>query len=228
MFDTRKGWWLSMSPTMKPIARRGVSLADSAYERIADALLRGTIEPGERLVMDQLAEQLDISRTPVRDALLRLEREGLIEPSGRRGYVVREVSAVDTEHLYEGRESVEGYAARRVAEIGGAAIDHVRAAVKAAADTDTSDPRAVYEANLRIHRSFVEATGNPVLIDLFDAIWQRARGIVTFHDFLAHDRQAAPIDKAHEPLVRALRKSPDAAFAAMRDHIRAGKNVHMN
>lgn len=217
-----------MPSTMKPIARRSTTLADSAYERIADALLAGTIEPGARLVMDQLAEQLDISRTPVRDALLRLEREGLIEPTGRRGYVVREIAAVDTVHLYEARESVEGFAARRVAELGGEAVEHVAAVVKSVAGTDMDDARAVYRANLEVHRAFVEATGNPILLDLFDEIWQRARGFATFHDYLARDRSVTPVDRAHAPLVRALRKGPDASFEAMRAHIRAGKNVHLH
>jgi DNA-binding GntR family transcriptional regulator len=211
---------------MKPIERQVNTLAESAYMRISEALLAGTIEPGARLVMDQLADQLGISRTPVRDALLRLEREGLIEPSGRRGYIVREIAPDDSQYLYEAREAVECFAARRAAELGGDAIAHIKQAVASVADTDMTDGRAIYQANLTVHRSFVEVLDNPVMLDLFDDVWQGARGLAMFGDFLAHDRSAMPIDKAHEPLVRALRKGPDVAYDAMKEHIRAGLQVH--
>lgn len=211
---------------MKPIARRSSTLAETAYERIADALLTGTIEPGTRLVMDQLAEQLDISRTPVRDALLRLEQEGLIAPTGRRGYVVREISPLDIDRLYESREAVEGFAARRVAEIGEPAIAQVRRVVEGFAGVVMTDGREAYQANLEVHRAFVVATDNPILVDLFDEIWQRARGFAAFHDYLAHEQDSEPIAVAHAPLVVALESGADPAFSAMRDHIRAGRNVH--
>jgi DNA-binding GntR family transcriptional regulator len=213
-------------PTIKPIERHVETLADIAYQRISDALLAGSIEPGSRLVMDQLALQLDISRTPVRDALFRLEREGLIEPSGRRGYIVRPVEPRLFEHTYEAREAIECLAARRAAEIGKEAIAYVKAVVESTASTDMSNVRDVYEANLRIHRSFVEVTDNPVLLELFDQVWQGARGLALFADFLAHDRTPARIDRMHEPLVKALRKSPQAAFDSMQNHIRAGLGVH--
>lgn len=213
-------------PRMKPIDRHGATLADSAYQRISEALLAGTIEPGSRLVMDQLAEQLDISRTPVRDALLRLEREGKIEPSGRRGYVVREIQQDDSLHLYQAREAVECYSARVAGGMGDDAVDYIEKAVRAVAGTDLDDVRAVYQANLTVHRAFVEVLDNPVMLDLFDEIWQGARGQAMFADYLAHARNKVSIEKAHLPLVAALRKGPEAAYEAMVAHIRAGLIVH--
>ena len=215
-----------MPTAMKPIGRTGETLADIAYQRISEALLSGEIEPGSRLVMDALAEQLDISRTPVRDALLRLQREGLVAATGRRGFVVSQVSERDVVHIYEAREAVEGFASRRVAEIGESAIARVEAMVRAKADIDMSDARAVYDANMEIHRTIVEAAGNPALLDLFDSIWQRARGLATFADYLAHDTARESITESHLPLVEALRQGSDAAFNAMRSHIRDGLEVH--
>lgn len=214
-----------MSIVLRPIQREVESLADVAYRRISEAMLTGQIPPGHRLVMDQLADQLGISRTPVRDALLRLQRENLVEPTGRRGYVVRAVAVDDAVHLYEAREAIEGFAARRVAEIGKPAIEHVRRAIVAAKGTDT-DARRSFDANMSIHRAVVEATGNPALLELFDDIWLRARGLAVFADFLAHDTEHVPVDKAHGPLLVAFRKGSDAGFVAMRDHIRAGLRVH--
>jgi DNA-binding GntR family transcriptional regulator len=214
-----------MSVVLRPIQREVESLADVAYRRLSEALLTGQIPPGQRLVMDQLADQLDISRTPVRDALLRLERENLIEPTGKRGYVVRKMTVDDAFHLYETRVAIEGFAARRVAEIGKPAIAHVRRAIVASKGTDT-DARRAFDANMSIHRAVVEATGNPSLLELFDDIWHRSVGLALFADFLSHDLEQLPVDKRHAPLLVAFGQGSDASFGAMRDHIRAGLRVH--
>lgn len=212
--------------SLRPIRREGSSLADVAYRRISEALLTGQIPPGERLVMDQLADQLQISRTPVRDALLRLERENLIEPTGRRGYVVRVMTFDDAVHLYEARAAIEGFAARRVAELGAPAIEHVRRAIVAAKGRNAT-ARGAFEANMTIHRAVVEATGNPALLELFDDIWQRALGLALFADFFHSDRQRLPADQAHQPLLDAFGEGADASFGAMREHIHAGLRVHV-
>lgn len=216
-----------MPKAMEPIGPPGPTLADVAYQRIADALLAGKIAPGARMVMDQLADELGISRTPVRDALFRLEREGMIESTGKRGYVVRDVDAVDISQFYEVRVAVEGFAARRVAEIGETAIGSVRSAIEESAGVDVSDLRAVYDANLRIHRKVVEVVGNPALVELFDQVWQRARGLATFADYFEHERFKVSVQSAHLPLIDAFRAGPDQAFTAMREHINAGHQIHL-
>lgn len=216
-----------MSSTLRPIDRAVDTLADIAYKRLSEALLTGKIPPGTRLVMDQLASELGISRTPVRDALLRLERENLVEPTGKRGYIVRSVAAGDVRYVYEAREAIEGFAARRVAEIGTSAIDHVRAAIEAVEGTDM-DPLGAFEANVAVHRSIVEATGNPTLLEHFDGLWMRARSLAMFADFLDRDTRHEPVRAAHEPLLRAFATDPDASFLAMRAHISAGLQVHLS
>lgn len=216
-----------MSSSLRPIDREVDTLADIAYKRLSEALLTGQIPPGERLVMDQLAGELGISRTPVRDALLRLERENLVAPSGKRGYVVRAVPVDDVRHIYETREAIEGFAARRVAELGAPAIAHVRAAIRAVKGTDV-DARSAFEANVTVHRAIVEATGNPVLVEHFDDIWLRARALAAFADFFNRDTKHVPVHKAHEPLLKAFASDPASSFEAMRVHIREGLQVHLD
>ncbi|TAM12182.1 MAG: GntR family transcriptional regulator [Nevskiaceae bacterium] len=210
---------------MKPIKQRRLTLADTAYSRISEVLLGGGVAPGSRLVMDELAAQLDISRTPVRDALLRLEREGLIEAANRRGYVVREVARADSAQLYQAREAVECCAAAAAAGLGKKAYDHISAVIEGTADTDLTNVRANYEANLRIHRAFVEVLGNPMMLDLFDRVWRGAKGMSMFAHYAANENRRLPIPQRHRPLVQALRDGPDAAFEAMQKHIRAGLRV---
>ncbi len=87
----------------------------AATELIRQAILDGRLEPGSRLKEEELARELGISRTPVREALLMLQAEGLIETTPNRGAVVRTHDADDLIDLYQLRALLEGYAARQAA-----------------------------------------------------------------------------------------------------------------
>ena len=89
--------------SLAPVARPRSALTIEVYDNLLNALMDGRLAPGDRLVMDRLAEDLGVSRSPVRDALLRLHREGVVEPAGRRGYVVREASGSDIHSFYAAR-----------------------------------------------------------------------------------------------------------------------------
>ena len=89
--------------------------ADAAYQALRQGILRGDLAPGERLRSDALANDLRVSRTPVREALRKLEAEGLVERSGS-GLIVREFSEKDLTELFYVREALEGMAARLAAE----------------------------------------------------------------------------------------------------------------
>jgi DNA-binding GntR family transcriptional regulator len=96
-------------------ARGAESSSDEAYESIRRAILEGTLRPGERIVEQRLAKLLNVSRTPVREALLKLERENLVARAGR-GMAVRSFSAEEVHDIYDLRAHIESYAARRAAE----------------------------------------------------------------------------------------------------------------
>jgi DNA-binding GntR family transcriptional regulator len=198
------------------------SLADGAYRRISEALLSGALKPGARLVMDTLAAQLEISRTPVRDALRRLEREGLIEPTGRRGYIVRPLNADEIHNLYEVRTAVEVYAAQRVAELGGTAVSHVADAVRRAEAMDLKQPAEAFAANRLVHRAVVEATGNELLVGLFDGIWTRAMALLVYSSYFQLKPDHHTIRELHQPLLDAFEVSPQQAAEVMRRHINEG------
>jgi DNA-binding GntR family transcriptional regulator len=211
-----------MEGALDRIDRVRVGLADEVYERIVDALLQGRIAPGDRLIQDKLAAELDVSRTPVRDALLRLREEGVIEPSGRRGFVVRDVSPAEVHAIYQAREAIEGYAAAIVAEAGEPAMSHVRSELRAATRRQIKTARASYEANRRIHRAVVEATGNEHLLSFFDAIWGRAMAGLIYHDFYSAEPYTGFVEEHVELVATIARSSGPAALAAMVEHIRLG------
>ncbi|MHA6797055.1 GntR family transcriptional regulator [Pseudonocardia bannensis] len=205
---------------LRPIS--GETLADAAYRRISEAMLTGGLEPGARLVMDTLAAQLEISRTPVRDALHRLEREGLIEPAGRRGFVVRRLGPAEIHHLYEIRMAVEVFAAGRVAELGSEAVSHVADAIRKAEVMGLSEPAEAFAANRLVHRAVVEATGNPLLVDLFDGIWTRATALQVYSGYFQRELVHRPIRELHQPMLEALAAGPERAVEVMRHHIQEG------
>jgi DNA-binding GntR family transcriptional regulator len=212
---------------LEPIGAGRRSLADEAYQRITAAMLSGAIAPGARLVMDALAEELEISRTPVRDALRRLEQEGLVAPAGRRGFVVREIDAEEIRQTYEAREAIEGYAARLAARRGELAAAEVREAIARADQYEIDTPLGSYLANRAVHRAVVAASGNRILLDLFDDLWGRGRAHQLYAGCFGGDDSHAALRRKHQPIVRALKAADgDAAEAAMTAHLRDGLALH--
>lgn len=208
---------------LQPLHQPKNRLADSAHAAIMAALREGSLKPGDRLVMDRIAAELGISRTPVRDALQRLEREGVIVASPPRGYEVRTVTAGEIRDIYQAREAVEGYAARVVTGLGPPALAEVDRAVDAAAAIDASTVHGAFAANITIHRGIVEAVGNPYLVDLFDDVWGKVAAVLSFAELYLQEPEHPDIRADHAKLVRALR-SGDAAKAerAAINHIRDG------
>jgi DNA-binding GntR family transcriptional regulator len=211
---------------LQPIGRGGTPVADEAYRRISEAMLAGDLPPGSRLVMDVLAERLEISRTPVRDALRRLEREGLVEPTGRKGYTVRAIADADLEHLYESRIAVEAFSARRVAELGEPAIRIVEQAIEDAVKGGAHSAAETYHQNRMIHRSVVEASANPILVEMFDSVWDRAKALQIFEQFHKLADDAGRLLAEHYELTDAMRVGPDHAYEVMHQHITFGYKAH--
>jgi DNA-binding GntR family transcriptional regulator len=104
-----------MQPKSLQPLRRGLSLRERIHDRLRAAIISGELAPGTPVIEAELATRLGASRTPVREALRRLEAEGLLEPRGLRGSVVRELKSDQVECIFEIREALESLAARRAA-----------------------------------------------------------------------------------------------------------------
>ena len=138
-------------PVLTPINRSASTLATEVYETLLSALMEGRIQPGDRLVMDRLAEDLDVSRTPIRDALQRLHRDGVVEPAGRKGYLVREPSARDTHDFYVARMAVEGFAASQLVQHEPPPLDTLRALLTQLAERPQSSTWESFDEIGRAH-----------------------------------------------------------------------------
>ena len=204
---------------IEPDRRR---LADEVYRQVLDAVLAGTLQPGERIVQERVADEINVSRTPVREALLHLERDGILVRAGASGFTVREISEREVRDIYQAREAIEGHAARIVAERRDpAALDRIRRTIETEESLRSGGVEAYFHANRRIHRCIVEESGNEYLLQSFDGIWNRGSSFWMFAAIENADPGASLHE--HERLLVAMRDDPPAAAAeAMIAHIRDG------
>jgi DNA-binding GntR family transcriptional regulator len=210
------------------LERSTVRLADFVYRQIFDAVVSGRVPPGERLVQEVLADEMDVSRTPVREALLRLEAEGILEASERGGFMVRSLDLAEVRATYELRAAVEGYAARLVAEQGDPdAIELIRSTIAQAADGAASAEEG-YDLNRRVHRSIVEATGNAMFLETVDSIWGRGQAFRMFAKMHAADLHFLHADPSHDDVLAAIERGDGrAAQEAMTAHILSGLDLQL-
>lgn len=211
-----------------PLERNTVRLADFVYRQVFDAIIAGRMPPGERVVQELIAAEMAVSRTPVREALLRLEAEGILESSDRGGFVVRSLDADEARTLYELRAAVEGYAARMVAERGdSAAIEIIRRAVSVTEAGATSVEDG-YELNRKVHRSIVVATGNPMFLEAVDAIWGRSQAFRMYAKLHDADLRFLHAEPTHEAVLAAIEAGDGAAAQeAMVGHIMSGLDLQV-
>ncbi|MDO9228579.1 MAG: GntR family transcriptional regulator [Syntrophales bacterium] len=106
---------MNMNPSRKS-KKNGISAREKTYDYLKTNILSGHFIPGERLAEEHLAEELGVSRTPVREALHKLEQEGLIEPLESRGFRVPQDSPEEIEDLFDIRTVLEGYTLKIICE----------------------------------------------------------------------------------------------------------------
>jgi DNA-binding GntR family transcriptional regulator len=193
-----------------------VSLVDTAYEWIRRRILDNVWPPGHRALEQEVALQLGMSRTPVREALVRLQNDGLVEVIPRHGMRVLPVSPDDMREIYEVLTALECLAAEIVArqQPGDAAL---RPLTQATADMDTAlaqdDLEAWAAADERFHVSLVELSGNRALANTVWNYWDRAHRA----RMLSLRLRPKPVNSTHEhmQMVQRLRSGDVAGAAAV-------------
>lgn len=166
---------------LRSINTRRRRLADEVYDQLVEAIMNQEISGQDRLIQEKLAAEMQISRTPVREALMRLETEGVLEATRSGGFRLVQMSEEAVVQLYEARMAIEGQSARILAHRRDPALlDGLRDLIRREEDLKSPTTRDYFSANRNIHRAFVEATGNRLLLETFDNIWGRA---MAFHVF---------------------------------------------
>lgn len=192
-----------------------------AHEVLRRAIIQGELKPGDRITEVQLAEELQISRTPLREALRQLQAEGLVRRSGG-GLVVSEVDLGEVHLMYECRIALERLTARKAAQLASPealdALDRLLAEARRAAGA--GDRAQVTAVNVEFHRRIALAGGNPWTVRLLEQIWDR---ITLFRvSVLRASEDYERVFSEHAAILAELRRrDPDGAEAAMERHLRS-------
>lgn len=218
-----------------PPCRQAGGVKPDVYSRLRSYLLEGEVRPGQRLSHRSLAKDLGLSRSPVREALLALEAEGLIEHRPQSGVYLRDVGPRELEDLYDMREAIEPYAAQRATHLADAS--HL-ASLKDVCDEFTGivkrrdlerwldapeNRRHLSLLDRTFHATILDASQNRIARQFFENA--QVLSLVVSWNFMKTDsatlaRRAKPTAKQHHQIYDAIR-SREAATAArlMRKHV---------
>ncbi len=159
-----------MQPTLKKDTP--ISLKEKAYTEIRRRILSGELNADAPLSEYQLADELELSRTPVREAVKRLEREGLLQSIPNRGTFVAELTVRDISEIYQVREQLEGFAARVAAET--TSEESIKKLEEEITILNTlakaGNLAEVVDSDIRLHKQIIASTQNSRLIEMLGTL----------------------------------------------------------
>ncbi len=203
---------------------KALALAPNLVEQVRDAILgeiaSGQVAPGERIIQEQIAKTLGVSRQPVQQALLLLRNQGVLRDAPGRGLVVAPLEPDQVKHMYDLRAVIEGLACRlaaehnaeRAAKFGPALIDAGRKAVASG-----SVPKMI-AADLKFHEFIYALSGNPLVASAMATHWTHTQRVMG--EVLTRDETPRDIWDQHAAIVDAVAQGdPAKAEALARSHI---------
>jgi DNA-binding GntR family transcriptional regulator len=198
------------------------SVVDQVHEELLQRIVAGELPPGSRLRQEALAEELGVSRTPLREALARLVSEGLVELEPNRGATVARRDFGDMEQAWRARLVVEPGAARLAAERRDPAmLERMREIVRRQRDV-ADDLTASFELNRDFHLALVNAAHNPHLSRFADLLWLSRIGVPIFARQARDRAQILSWADEHEGILAAVAAGRGArAERLTREHIAA-------
>lgn len=202
---------------------------DRAYQGLLDLIMSGGIDPSAPLSERKLAETLEIGRTPVREALRDLVRDGVLDVRPARGTYVRRLTADDVREIYQVRQGLEGMAALLAAERGptpelAAYGPLFRRTIERPRE---HDPEETYETGARFHTEIFRAAGNRQLLEIYGPLRLRFRLALGLPRFYDHDRVYASVEE-HLAILDAIEAGDGAAAQRlMCAHLSKGSEVRL-
>jgi DNA-binding GntR family transcriptional regulator len=205
------------------IQRKATGMSDikspqkDAYTMILEAIDVGQYRPGDRLVESELADRFGVSRTPIREALQRLETQSLLTRDGR-SLIVASLDHNQMAELYVVRCELEGLAARLAARHATAEEVQVLSDMVSEDRALLNDPSALARANRRFHKQIHLASHNRFLVQQLDLV-HRSMALMATTSLAAEGRGEIALAE-HKAIVDAIaRRDEDAAYSALKDHI---------
>lgn len=207
------------------IARiENVPLRVSVAEIIRHAIINGTMRPGSAVVEMALAEQLNVSRAPVREAIQILEADGLIESEPYKGKRVKPLTVKGVEELYSLREQFEAFAIRRIVE-SRVDVSELRSHSDAMfAAAERGDIAALNTADEAFHRALIRLADHGLMLTLWDNLYLRIRQIMGLRNSANRDLRA--VAQNHPPIIDAIeRRDMILAISLISDHTRSAAQI---
>ncbi len=205
-------------------------LSEQVYAALVRLIVERRVAPGERLVLDDLALRFNVSRTPVQYALTRLSAEGLVQPTGRRGFCVTRLTRDDVEHLYQVRLmceqfAVEEGAANLTPEVLALLEDLAAGVAQTLSSPDLSDDLAARRKDTDLHCAIVGLAHNPRLNELYERLAIPIQRTRAGPSPLTREQRGAITISEHQAILSALRSADiTAGKLAVRAHILGAKS----
>jgi DNA-binding GntR family transcriptional regulator len=219
---------LSLISSVVPI-QRNKSLHEQTYEAIRASILLGDLAPGDRLVETQLAQRLQVSRTPIREAIRQLQKDGLVTADGLEGLQVTRISAADAAQLYDCRLSLEQLSVTGACDL--ASLDQIaqlEGYVRQAEQLMLEPPAdlnvmQLLDLDYGFHRLIAESSGNRWLVTILDQVFDKM--MLLRVQTTRHNPEVLEIRIEHGQIYEAIaQRQPDQALAAIQEHLLASKD----
>ncbi|NBI06239.1 GntR family transcriptional regulator [Senegalia massiliensis] len=199
-------------------------LREIVFEHLRESIILGKMAPGERLMEIQLAEELGVSRTPVREAIRKLELEGLVIMIPRKGAYVSEVSLKDIKEALEIRVSLEGLGAYLAAER--IEDDELKQLIKKHEElkgyADKKDVEGILKKDEELHKIIFNAARNSKLIEMVDSLKEQVQRFRV--SYVSSHSQAAELYKEHKKIIDAIvNRDKSKAKKYAEEHIEISK-----
>jgi DNA-binding GntR family transcriptional regulator len=217
----------TQASVLEHVDRGSLPLSDAVYHSISQALRAGRFEANSRLVESELAEALGVSRTPIRDALRRLESDGLVRSEPNRGYVVADLME-DVAHVFLIRERLEGLAAAMAADTITRPeleeLDALQAEMEQLLATVPTDIDRLVELNGQLHQRITDASRSPRLIRLIERLHPQYMSYQVLRIYSDDERRRSI--REHREILDALWQRDSAtAERVIHRHLEHGKGV---
>jgi DNA-binding GntR family transcriptional regulator len=208
--------------------QRQQALHEQTYQALRTAILSGELLPGVRLVETQLADKLQVSRTPIREALRQLQRDGLAVSDVRGGLYVTTISITDAGHLYDCRIALEQQSVADACQKGTEAQVRKLEQIMVKAEKILKNKPSqllnyqLLDADYQFHRQIAEISENPWLQSLLDQVFDKM--MLLRIQTTQHNPQVLEIRTEHQLIYEAIaRQDSAAATAAIKTHLSASK-----
>lgn len=200
-------------------------IRDKVYSILSKAIFQGKIKPGERLVETKLAKSFNISRTPIREAIIELEQKGLVVPSPPKGVRVAPVpSGFDIEEFYDVTEVLRGLSARMaVKNIPKTKIEELKDMIKQSKKHfETGEINKLVDLNIKFHQIIEKESRNEELIFILDIHYQRLKE--RFSTIISNMKRQKKAIEEHQKILKAIEdRNEKLAEELMRRHIHNAK-----